>query len=89
MVRRPKNDRIAWHGLVPNGGGDAIASKCVGSEGENNMTEHFDHENCPECGAKSVPAENVPDQALRGCPECMIVWFEGSQQTEATNGMGS
>ena len=31
---------------------------------------------CPECGeiVNTVPAEEVPDQALRGCPECGAVW---------------
>jgi uncharacterized Zn finger protein len=41
------------------------------------MTEHFEHENCPECEANSVPAEAVLEQALRGCNECGHVWFEG------------
>ncbi len=38
---------------------------------------HFEHENCPECEANSVPAEAVLEQALRGCNECGHVWFEG------------
>lgn len=38
--------------------------------------EHFDHEDCPECGSVSVPCEHIPDQTLRGCPKCEHTWFE-------------
>jgi hypothetical protein len=38
--------------------------------------EHFKHDACPECGAASLPAEKVPDQTLRGCPNCGHTWFE-------------
>jgi hypothetical protein len=32
---------------------------------------------CPECGkdVHTVPAEGVPNQALRGCLECDAVFF--------------
>jgi hypothetical protein len=40
------------------------------------MQEHFDHDDCPECGGPSTPAEGVPDQMLRGCAECGEVWCE-------------
>jgi NADH pyrophosphatase NudC (nudix superfamily) len=40
------------------------------------LMEHFQHDVCPCCGTKSVPAEKVPDQALRGCPKCEHVWYE-------------
>lgn len=39
-------------------------------------TEHFLHDDCPKCGTPSVPVEKVPDQALRGCPECLETWVE-------------
>lgn len=40
------------------------------------MNEHFEHDDCPECGEPSVPLEKVPDQSLRGCPDCGHAWFE-------------
>lgn len=40
------------------------------------MMEHFDHDDCPECGTPSVPFEGVPDQQLRGCPNCEYEWWE-------------
>lgn len=39
--------------------------------------DNFPHEPCPDCGNPSVPAEGVPDQALRGCLVCDNVWYEG------------
>lgn len=40
------------------------------------MNEHFKHDVCPVDGSPSIPAEGVPDQALRGCRKCGHVWFE-------------
>ena len=45
------------------------------------VTERYEHDDCPKCGAdgkvvKSLPAERVPDQTLRVCPECGDDWFE-------------
>lgn len=42
------------------------------------MKEHFEHDDCPKCGAVSEPREGVPDQALRGCSGrlCNHVWRE-------------
>lgn len=40
------------------------------------VQEHFEHDDCPKCGTKSVPYERVPDQALRGCPKCEHQWWE-------------
>lgn len=42
--------------------------------------EHFPHDVCPKCTTPSVPAEKVPDQALRGCPKCEHVWMEDLSQ---------
>ncbi len=41
-----------------------------------NRPEHFDHDDCPECGTPSVPAEGVPDQTFRACPKCHHTWAE-------------
>lgn len=38
--------------------------------------EHYPHDICPKCGSVSVPYEGVPDQSLRGCPECKHTWSE-------------
>lgn len=40
------------------------------------LLERFPHDQCPKCGAASVPFEGIPDQSLRGCPECEHSWFE-------------
>jgi Zn-finger nucleic acid-binding protein len=48
------------------------------------MNEHYYHDACPKCGANSVPAEKVPDQALRGCPKCEYVWFENLDKPRYT-----
>lgn len=36
---------------------------------------------CPSCHkiVDTVPAEGVPDQALRGCPNCEDVFWENYQ----------
>lgn len=40
------------------------------------MPEHFEHDECANCRCASLPAENVPDQQLRVCPECGDDWWE-------------
>ncbi len=47
------------------------------------VAEKFPHDVCPKCRAASVPAEAVPDQALRGCRECGNVWTENLNQPAA------
>lgn len=44
------------------------------------MKEHFEHDVCPKCGTKSLPAEKVTDQTLRYCPKCHHEWFEDLTQ---------
>lgn len=41
-----------------------------------NVAEHLPHDECHKCGQASVPAEGVPDQTLRGCPQCEDTWLE-------------
>lgn len=48
------------------------------------IDEEYEHDDCPECGTPSEPAEDVPDQALRGCPQCDHVWFEDLSQPAKT-----
>lgn len=43
---------------------------------EKKVQEHYKHDDCQNCGTPSVPAEDVPDQSLRGCPNCGRTWFE-------------
>lgn len=54
-------------------------------EGMLGTAERFEHEACPECGGPSVPAEKVPDQALRGCPRCGHTWFERANEANNNN----
>jgi hypothetical protein len=39
-------------------------------------TEHYPHDVCPKCSTASAPAEGVPDQTLRDCPNCGHMWME-------------
>jgi predicted nucleic acid-binding Zn-ribbon protein len=41
-----------------------------------NHNEEFEHDDCPKCGTPSVPFEGVPNQSLRGCPNCGHDWWE-------------
>ena len=49
-------------------------------EDEEESDEIGDHDDCPKCGTPSTPGEGVPDQALRGCPNCGETWFEDPEQ---------
>lgn len=40
------------------------------------VVEQVEHDDCPNCGTPSIPAEGVPDQSLRGCEDCGEMWFE-------------
>jgi hypothetical protein len=46
--------------------------------------ETYAHDVCPVCGTASKPAEGVPDQFLRSCPECLEEWWEDPDQAPTT-----
>jgi hypothetical protein len=48
----------------------------VGAPVDDDASERFEHDVCPKCGAESQPAEDVPDQSFRDCPNCCHQWFE-------------
>ena len=58
---------------------EEIELKCGEEAADALSVEVYEHDECSICHVPSVPAEGVPDQALRGCPRCHDTWMEDCQ----------